>query len=343
MRSSHARRINPLPAALAVLAMLLSACASQAATDSDGDGKTEIRYQSYAGSVDILQLADALDYLPNIELVKQGDVTGGPQALQALVSNQVDIAASAFFGATAQLVATGAPIKAVVSSYGSKGDITSSVVVAEDSTIKTAKDLIGKKIAVNTLGANAEAVLDTWFDAEGLTKEETDQITLVALPPLNTEAALRGGKIDAAYMSSGFLTIAKKQGGIKEIFKDVDLIGPYNGGGLTMADKFLDQNPDVATELATGVAKAVQFIETHERQETLDVYVPWLEEHGYGDYVEAVETNWPGSTGVASDTAEIKEKDISIWLDWLESRGDVDAGSIEPSDVYTNEFNELVK
>ena len=86
-----------------------------------------------------------------------------------------------------------------------------------------------------------------------------------------------------------------------------------------------------------------QFIETHERQETLDVYLPWLEEHGYGDYVEAVETNWAGSTGVASETAGIEEKDISIWLDWLESRGDVDADSISPSDVYTNEFNELVK
>ena len=119
MRSSRSRRINPLPAALAALALILSACASQAGAKVTEDGKTEIRYQSYAGSVDVLQLADALDYLPNIELVKQGDVTGGPQALQALVSNQVDIAASAFFGATAQLVATGAPIKAVVSAYGS--------------------------------------------------------------------------------------------------------------------------------------------------------------------------------------------------------------------------------
>ena len=342
MRSSHVRRHHSLPVALAGLVLLLSGCASQAATDSDGDGRTEIRYQSYAGTVDVLQLADALDYLPNIELDKQGDVTGGPQALQALVSDQVDIAASAFFGATAQLVATGAPIKAVVSAYGSKGDITSSVVVEEDSPIKTARDLIGKKIAVNTLGANAEAVLDTWFADEGLSKEETDQITLVALPPLNTDAALRGGKIDAAYMSSGYLAIAEKQGGLREVFRDVDLIGPYNGGGLTMSERFLEQNPEVATEITTGVAKAVQFIETHERQETLDVYVPWLEENGYGDYVEAVEANWAGSTGVASETAVIDEEDISIWLDWLESRGDVDPGAISASDVFTNEFNELV-
>lgn len=343
MRSSRSRRINPLPVVLAALALLLSACASQAGAKVNEDGTTEIRYQSYAGTVDIIQLADALGYLPNIELVKKGDVTGGPQALQALVSNQVDIAASAFFGATAQLVATGAPIKAVVSSYGSKDDITSSVVVAEGSPIKTAQDLIGKKIAVNTLGANAEAVLDTWFDAEGLTKEQTDQITLVALPPLNTEAALRGGKIDAAYMSSGFLSIAQKKGGLKEIFTDVDLIGPYNGGGLTMADKFLAQNPEISTELATGVAKAVQFIETNERQETLDVYVPWLEKNGYGDYVEAVEANWAGSTGVASETAAIEAGDISIWLDWLESRGDVDPDAIKASDVYTNDYNELAK
>ena len=64
-----------------------------------------MRYQSYAGAVDPLQLADALGKLPGIKLDKVGDVTGGPASLQALVSNQIDISSSAFYGAVLLLAA----------------------------------------------------------------------------------------------------------------------------------------------------------------------------------------------------------------------------------------------
>ena len=39
----------------------------------------------------------------------------------------------------------------------------------------------------------------------------------------------------------------------------------------------------------------------------------------------------------------IADEDIELWLDWLESRGDVDTGAIEPSDVYTNDLNPYAK
>jgi ABC-type nitrate/sulfonate/bicarbonate transport system substrate-binding protein len=332
------RRVAAGTAVLLALGGLTS-CGGNAGAENS-DGSTTLRYQSAAGMVDLVQLADALGYLKDIKLEKKGDVTGGPQSLQALVSDQVDIASSPFFGATAQLVATGAPIKAVVSSYGSSGDISQSLIVLKDSPVQSARDLIGKKVAVNTLGANFEAVLDTWFEKEGLTEEEIKDITLVVLPPLNTEEALRAGQIDAAYLSSGSIHVAEKRGGIRSVFKDTDVVGPYNGGGAVLQERFLDANPDAATEVATGIAKAVEYINAHTRDEVLKVYDGWLEDNGYGDYVEAVDANWPGGTGVPTKDASIRDQDISLWLDWLGSRGDVDPDAIKPSDVYTNEFNE---
>lgn len=80
-------------------------------------------------------------------------------------------------------------------------------------------------------------------------------------------------------------------------------------------------------------------LESHDRQQVLDVYVPWLKEQGFTDAVEAVEKNWAGSTGVSSKGGLIADKDISIWLDWLAGRGDVDPSKIKASDVYTNQFN----
>lgn len=341
----HTHRLRRLAAGLVTIiaASSLVACSSAAGEGGSGGETTTIRYQSYAGSVDVLQLAAALGYLDGLELEKVGDVTGGPQSVQALTSRQIDISSSAFFGAIAQVVASGAPIKAVVSSYGSNDKISSAIVTLDGSPIKDAEDLVGKKVAVNTLGANAEAILDTWLEESGLSEDEIKQVTLVPLPPLNTIQALQQGQVDAASIGSGQIQATESTGvKLQTLVKDTDVVGPYNGGGMVMTEEFLERNPDTSEKLVTGIAKAVAYIESHSRDEVLEVYLPWLEENGYEGYVEAVEQNWAGSTGVATkDTAEISDEDISLWLDWLAGRGDVDPSQISASDVYTNEYNGL--
>lgn len=52
----------------------------------------------------------------------------------------------------------------------------------EDSPIRTARDFIGKKITVNTLGAHAEAVINTYLRKNGLSAEEIKQVQLVVVP-----------------------------------------------------------------------------------------------------------------------------------------------------------------
>jgi ABC-type nitrate/sulfonate/bicarbonate transport system substrate-binding protein len=316
-----------------------TACGGSAdAGGGEGGEVTTIRYQSGAGSVDVLELADALGYLEGLELEKVGDVQGGPESLQALATDQIDISASAFFGATAKLVATGVPIKAVVATYGSNDEVSASVVTLEESDVDSADDLIGKKVAVNTLGANAEAVLDTYLQSEGLSADEIEQVTLVPLPALNSEAALREGQVDAAYMSLGALNNAKAQGGIKVLATDVDFVGPYNGGGFHLTERFIKQNPTTTKTLVAGVAKANDYIATHSRDEIVAVITDYLTEQGRPEYAEPLAA-WPGSNGVSSDGGVIRDSDVTIWLDWLESEGEVETDEIKPEDVFTNEFN----
>lgn len=337
-RVGSRRLIAPL--ALLVAAMAgATACSPAAGGGGDGEEQTTIRYQSYAGAVDALLLADALGELEGLTLQRVGDITGGPQALQALVSRQTDIGGSAFYGAIAQLVSTGAPIKAVVPSYGSNQDSNSKVVALADSGIKTAKDLIGKKVAVNTLGANNEAVLDTWFDQEGLTDEEQDRITLVPLPPLNTPEALGKGQVDAAVVSFIGYRATAAQYDVVELTNDVEVVGgPYAGGGLTLRTDFIEQNPETTRQLVEGVLTAIEFIETSTPEEVFAVYFPYLEEEGYADYIPAIEANFPGTLGLDANPV-IADEDIQRWVDWLDSRGDVDGDGLEVGDVYTNEFN----
>jgi ABC-type nitrate/sulfonate/bicarbonate transport system substrate-binding protein len=332
------RRLLAGTAATAALLGGLTACGSASAESSDGT--TTVRYQSYPGQVDPLQLADALGKLPGIKLKKVGDVQGGPESLRALASHQVDISASAFYGAIAQTVATGVPIKAVISTYGTNAKTGSAVVAKKGSGLtEDPHSFIGKKVAVNTLGANAEAVLDTWFAKGGLTQDEIKKVTLVPLPPLNTAQALSAHQVDAAYVSVGQLKAISDAVPVDTVIKDSDVVGFYNGGGFSLRDDWIAKEKKADRTLVSGLAYAIDYIESHSREETLKVYTKWLRDNGYGDSVEAVEKNWNGSNGVSSKGGVIADKDISIWLDWLGSRGDVDPDKIKPSDVYTNEFN----
>lgn len=333
--TSGSHRLAALVAIVLLTVAGLTACKASGAS---GGEETTIRYQSYAGAVDPLILAAALGELDGLTLDRVGDVTGGPQSLQALVSRQTDISSSAFYGAIAQLVSTGAPIKAVIPSYGSNDKTNQKVVVLDDSGIKDAHDLVGKKIAVNTLGANAEAVLDTWFQQSGLSEEEQDQITLVPLPPLNTPDALAKGQVDAAVV--GYLSYQQMASelGVREVTDDVEVVGgPYAGGGLAMRTDFIEQNPDTSRQLVEGIATAIEFIETHDKQEVFDVYFPYLKEQGFEDYIPAIEANFPGTLGIDAH-AVISDEDISRWTSWLEGRGELD-GDLDPSEVYTNELN----
>ncbi len=129
--------------------------------------KTEIRYQGWAGQVTFIELAEDLGYLAPLKLKWVGNTISGPQDIQTVVTGDIDIG-GAFYGAIIKLIAAKAPIKAVVGYYGSDANTYYGYYVKEDSPIKTARDLIGKKVAVNTLGAHLEFVLREYLARNGL-------------------------------------------------------------------------------------------------------------------------------------------------------------------------------
>jgi len=130
--------------------------------------KTEIRYQGWAGQVIFTELAEDLGYLAPLKLKWVGNTISGPQDIQTVVTGDIDIG-GAFYGAIIKLIAAKAPIRAVVGYYGSDDNTYNGYFVKEDSPIKTARDLIGKKVAVNTLGAHLEFVLREYLARNGLT------------------------------------------------------------------------------------------------------------------------------------------------------------------------------
>jgi ABC-type nitrate/sulfonate/bicarbonate transport system substrate-binding protein len=333
----HARLRRRAVSAAAALLVAGGATACTASSGATGEQRT-IRYQTNAGLIDLPELADALGYFEGtgISLERVGDVQGGPESLRAVATDQVDYG-GAFNGAIAKLTSTGAPITAVISYYGSTADVSSSLLTLEKSDIDDGRDLIGKKVAVNTLGANAEAVLDTYLADEGLSQEEIEQVTLVPLPGINSEAALREGQVDAAYLFGSLKEIALRNGGIEQVVNDVDLVGEYNAGSYVLRDRFIAENPDTTRDFVAAVAKALDYTQTHPVAKVRAVMKDYLVEHGRADYASALDL-WKG-TGVPTAGGVVADEDFELWLDWLEAEGEVDEGAIEPSEIYTNDFN----
>lgn len=326
-------------------ASLLAAASITAATVSAGSASgaagnkqtTVIRYQDLPGSVLLPQLAAALGDLHGVTLKDVGTMQGGPASLQALITGQTDIGA-AFNGSIAQLASTGAPIISVIEWLGSSGDVSTGIWVKKDSPIHSAKELIGKKVAVNTLGANAEAIVDLYLQKGGLTKAQIAQVTLVPLPTVDSEAALETGKVDAAWLSTGpALAYASTQGGLRALANDIKLIGPYNAASIAMSKTFVAQNPATTRTFVAGMAKAMVYSQTHPVAAVRKIVQNWLVKQGLSLDATAL-AHWSG-TGVATRGGYIRSQDFSIWTSWLKSRGNTAVGSLSVAGLFTNKYN----
>jgi ABC-type nitrate/sulfonate/bicarbonate transport system substrate-binding protein len=298
--------------------------------------KTEIRYQGWAGQVTFTELADDLGYLAPLKLKWVGNTISGPQDIQTVVTGDTDIG-GAFYGAILKLIAAKAPIKAVIGYYGSDANTYQGYFVKDDSPIKTARDLIGKKVAVNTLGAHLEFVLREYLARNGLSASEARQVTLVAIPPVTGEQVLRQGQVEVSTLSGVLRDKALERGGIHSLFNDTDLFGQFTGGAYVLRDKFIKDNPNASRKLVEGISRAIQWAQTTPPEEVRARFEKIVAERKRNE--DASPIKYWKSTGVASKGGLISDGEIQIWIDWLVKDGLFKPGQLKALDTYTNEFN----
>ncbi|MGN9809904.1 ABC transporter substrate-binding protein [Micromonospora sp. BQ11] len=296
----------------------------------------ELRYQGSVGQVTLPELAADLGYLGDVELTWIGNVTGGPQDIQATATGQSDVG-GAFNGAIVKLAAANAPITAVVSYYGSDKDTFQGYYVLDGSPIRGPRDLIGKKVGMNTLGAHAEAVLKTWLAKGGLTPAEIRQVELVALPPVNAEQSLRQKQIDVAVLGGVIRDKAVASGGVRTIFTDYELLGAFSAGTYVFRDDFIRKNPDTVRAFVHGVGKAIEWARTQPRETVVARLESIISKRGRNEDTSLVKL-WK-SSGVAGKGGVISDQEFATWIDWLAAEGEIKGARPKPGDIYTNEFN----
>jgi ABC-type nitrate/sulfonate/bicarbonate transport system substrate-binding protein len=281
-----------------------------------------------------------------LEAVHSVSGGGGTTSLQALIAKNVDVASSAW-PAWINIVASGGKIKAVLGTIVSTRENksgTSGLLVLEESSIHTIKDLVGKRIAVNVLGAEADYVIREYLKQNGLS---IDQVQLVVVPGENQEQMLRSRQVDAAaWTTSGGpqFDMTVEKGGVREIpgTRNYDVKGETVFLGFGFRNDFIEKHPDTVRRYvrAYDVARRILYDEFQKDPERVKkAHAEIAQEKGgnpkLSKYYEA--TSWTPKFPFIAD------KDFQWWIERFVENGQLKPGQIKPSDIYTNEFNPLFK
>lgn len=171
---------------------------------------------------------------------------------------------------TSFLVATNRGVPLVPLSEADRGTPGQALfMVRNDSPIKSIEDLIGKKIAVVTVGGACDLILNDVLHGKGLDYKSIGY-TVMGVPDM-APTVLRGG-VDAACIPEPLLSAVRAEGGLRSVF---DLFsGPYDQFplvGFPVTQRFAESNPNTVAALRRALAKGLKF--AHDNPDKLrDVY-----------------------------------------------------------------------
>lgn len=330
------RSLTALASTAVVLATVAACTTNSSASTVSENGATVVRYQGYPSQVLPPELAQELGFFEHIELEWVGNVNGGPEQLQGVASKSTDFG-GAFNGAIVKLRDSGAKVKSVFSYYGADEQTNSSLVVLDDSPIHSARDLIGRSIGVNTLGAQSEFTVRLWLEQEGLTPEEIEQVQLRALPAGTSEQVLRQEQIDSVLIGTVLFDLAQQRGGLRVVFNDAELLGGESLGSIAVRDEYIENNPEAVADLVQGSARAIRWAQLSPVEEVQTVLTKILTERDGADAAALVPL-WK-SIGISTPGGVIQEQEFTRWAQWLGDHNELRSGNVTSSDLFTNEFN----
>jgi len=187
---------------------------------------------------------------------------GGAAVIPGVVSDQFQFG---FSNVTSLMIAASKnlPLKitnAGDSSTGKDGADFGAVVVAADSPIKTAKDLAGKSVAVNTLKNIGDVTVRASVRKAGGDPSKV-KFTELAFPDM--PAALASKKVDAAWVVEPFLSVVKAQGGRVVAWNFVDTAPNLPIAAYFTTTKLISQKPDLVKRFTEAMAESNAYAQAH--------------------------------------------------------------------------------
>ena len=252
------RSLPPLAAGLGLL--LASACGGAAEPTGPVAGGTPALTPVTVGVIPIVDVAPAYlcqdrgVFLDHGLQVTLAPAQGGAAIVPAVLAGQQEFG---FSNLTSLLLAQsrGLPLQVVApgsASTGDPGKDYTSVVVPAGSDVVDAADLAGRTVAVNTLNNIGETVVRQAVREAG---GDPAAVRFVELPFPDMPAALEAGRVDAAFVSEPFQTIAVARGSriVSSVYAEA--ADALQVAAYFTSDRYAQAEPDVVRAFADAIGQ----------------------------------------------------------------------------------------
>jgi NitT/TauT family transport system substrate-binding protein len=196
----------------------------------------------------------------NIELTLESG-QGGAAIVPGVVSGQFQFG---FSNVTSLLIAQsrGLPLKVVSNGVASTGKDKADFggVVTRDPSIKTAADLAGKRVAVNTLKNIGDSTIRASVRKAG---GDPSSIKFVELAFPDMPAALEAGRVDAIWVVEPFLSTSRSQGGRLVASNYVDTAPDLTVAVYFTSEQLIKNDPDLVKRFTEAMTESLAYADAH--------------------------------------------------------------------------------
>lgn len=262
---------------------------------------------------------------------------GGPLAVQQLVNQSIDFAGSTMDVAM-KTTDGGKPVTMVTST----ANLPFFALVTSPQAAKSLpeiKDLAGKKLGVNNLGATDHLLAQYLLKKNGVA---VDSVEFVALGP-NIQASLERGQVDAAMVQEPALTKVSEAGGrVLVNFMDqkdsvAKLGGPYQFMGLLTRPDVIASKPELVGRMARAMVKAQAYINKTPGEEVVkaapEELTKGLDMKLFGQILDRVKKDLYPADGLIKE-ASVKQ----VYEVQKDGAALKNPAAIDLAKLYTNQF-----
>jgi NitT/TauT family transport system substrate-binding protein len=250
-----------------ILALLAAAGCGSSGGDDGGQASGGGTKQVKVGVIPILDVAPI--YLGKekgffskrgIELTLETG-QGGAAIVPGVVSGQFQFG---FSNVTSLLIAQsrGLPLKVVSNGVASTGKDKAdySGIVTRDDAIKTAADLEGKQVSVNTLKNIGDSTIRASVRKAG---GDPSSVKFVELAFPDMPAALEGGRVDAVWVVEPFLSATLGAGGRLVASNYVDTAPDLTVALYFTSEQLTKDNPDLVKRFTEAMTESLAYADAH--------------------------------------------------------------------------------
>jgi NitT/TauT family transport system substrate-binding protein len=187
---------------------------------------------------------------------------GGAVIVPGVVNGQFQFG---FSNVTSLMLAAGrgVPVKIVsngVASTGEQGKDFSAVLVKNDSPVRTAADLVGRNVSVNTLKNIGDTTVRASVRKAG---GDPKGVKFTELPLPEMAPALAANRVDAIWVVEPFVTLALAQGNRVVASNFVDAAPNLTVATYFTSTQLAKDNPDLVKRFTEAMRKSLEYANAH--------------------------------------------------------------------------------